>query len=62
MKEKKENSAKEKKEIALKKDLSEYQFVDQFIDPSNPSVAYQMKKSDDYLLKQYAEIDKLNKD
>ena len=62
IKEKKENSAKEKKEIALKKDLSEYQFVDQFIDPSNPSVAYQMQKSDDYLLKQYAEIDKLNKD
>ena len=46
----------------MKKDLSEYQFVDQFIDPSNPSVAYQMQKSDDYLLKQYAEIDKLNKD
>ena len=53
---------KEKKEIALKKNVDEYSFVDQFIDPTNPSIAYQLKKDKDYLLKQYAEIDKLNKD
>lgn len=64
MEEKKEkNSAKkEKKEIALKKDFSEYQFVNEFIDPENPSIAYQMKKNENYLLQQYSEIDKLNKD
>lgn len=64
MEEKKEkNSAKkEKKEIALKKDFSEYQFVKEFIDPENPSIAYQMKKNENYLLQQYSEIDKLNKD
>ena len=60
MEEKKE--IKEKKEIALKKNVDEYSFVDQFIDPTNPSIAYQLKKDKDYLLKQYAEIDKLNKD
>lgn len=60
---KEKNSAKkEKKEIALKNDVVEYWFVDEFIDPQNPSIAYQMKKDDEYLLKQYAEIDKLNKD
>lgn len=61
-KEKKENLIKEKKEITLKKNLNEYSFVDHFIDPSNPSIAYQLKKDKNYLLKQYAEIDKLNKD
>ena len=61
-KEKKENLIKEKKEITLKKNLNEYSFVNRFIDPSNPSIAYQLKKDKDYLLKQYAEIDKLNKD
>jgi len=61
-KEKKENLIKEKKEITLKKNLNEYSFVNSFIDPSNPSIAYQLKKDKDYLLKQYAEIDKLNKD
>lgn len=61
--EKKEKSSakKEKKEIALKNDFSEYRFVDRFIDPSNPSIAYQMKKPD-FMLEQYSEIDKLNKD
>jgi hypothetical protein len=60
--EKKENLIKEKKEITLKKNLNEYSFVNRFIDPSNPSIAYQLKKDKDYLLKQYSEIDKLNKD
>lgn len=60
--EEKENLIKEKKEITLKKNLNEYSFVNRFIDPSNPSIAYQLKKDKDYLLKQYAEIDKLNKD
>ena len=46
----------------MKNDLNEYKFVDQFINPQNPSIAYQLKKDDEYLLKQYAEIDKLNKD
>jgi hypothetical protein len=64
MEEKKEkNSAKkEKKEIELKKDFSEYQFVNEFIDPENPSIAYQMRKNKNYLFQQYSEIDKLNKD
>jgi siroheme synthase (precorrin-2 oxidase/ferrochelatase) len=57
------NSAKkEKKEIELKKDFSEYQFVNEFIDPENPSIAYQMRKNKNYLFQQYSEIDKLNKD
>ena len=60
---KEKNSAKkEKKEIVLKNDVEKYSFVDHFINPQNPSIAYQMNKDHDYLLKQYAEIDKLNKD
>lgn len=57
-----QNPIKATNEINLKNDLCEYSFVDEFIDRGNVSIAYQLKNNPNYLLKQYSEIDKLNKD
>lgn len=50
----------ETKPLALP--VEQYSFVDQFIDGSNPQVAYQISKNPNYKAEQCLEVDKLVKD
>ena len=42
--------------------VEEYKFVDEFIDQTNPQVAYQLAHNANYMQVQYQEVDKLIKD
>lgn len=66
-----QSKVKERKEkksiednISLKKDLVYYSFVKEFINLENPQIKYQTEKQGEekYFQKQFAEIDKLEKD
>lgn len=58
----KQPTVEEKKEKPLALPMEQYDFVHEFIDQTNPQVAYQINHTKNYWALQYREVDKLVKD